>query len=299
MLLAPMRFVAHRYWFSLFALLGSAACSSDKQEPTQVNKEVIHATALNKITPYFNSEWAMNKLWEDSLAEVATYTVEQTAVSKPQRFDCTLITVKEEFSLQYNVKSDDYKRKDLFPVIKVNQIYSVPGELAPRSCLTSMFFRRDQPVPLYKLAASSQDWNGTTFKAVFDDGLQYVETYNSYKDRQGTGERQLRRDVLFEEALPYTLRCLQFERKPAFGVSVCAVQQPNNYQAPVYYAAQLRVADGLEADTPEPAWRVTVALADEKKNVYWFAKKYPNLMLRQNTWNGRNMTLKEVRRVAL
>ncbi|WP_324670855.1 hypothetical protein [Hymenobacter sp. GOD-10R] len=248
--------------------------------------------------PHFNAQWAMDKFWEDSLTEVATYAVEQTVGNKPQQFDCTILTVKEEFSMEYNVKSTDHKRKDLFPVIKVNQLYSLPTASLPRHCLTSLFFRRDQPVPLYKLTTSAQDGEGATFKAITDDGLQYVEAYNSSQNQPGVGQRQMRHDILFEEALPYTLRTLRFGRKPAFGATICAAQPLDSCHAPVYYTAQIRVADGLVADTPEPAWRVVVALADKKENVYWFAKKYPNVMLRQNTWDGRRMTLKEVQRAA-
>ncbi|OUJ74448.1 hypothetical protein [Hymenobacter crusticola] len=293
-----MPVASYRYSFFLLMLLGSGACSTDKQEPEHVENAVAPTNALQELTPYFNAQWAMDKFWEDSLAEVATYAAEQTVGAATQQFDCTLLTVKEEFSMQYNVRAADYKRKDLYPVMKVNQIYSLPTTPLPQHCLTSLFFRRDQPVPLYKLTASAQDWNGVTFKAITDDGLQYVESYSSCQSQPGSGQRQLRRDVLFEEALPYTLRSLRFERKPAFGATVRAAQAPDACLPPVYYTAQIRVADGLVADTAEPAWRVAVVLADRKENVYWFAKKYPNLLLRQTTWDGRRMTLKEVKRTA-
>ncbi|WP_188814006.1 hypothetical protein [Hymenobacter cavernae] len=290
-----MRVAAHQYFLPLFLLLGITACSSDPRKPVPVETHA-RATVLTKLGPYFDSQWAMNELWEDSLAEVATYAAEQVVDDEIRRFDCTLITQKEEFTPQYNVKTDDYARKDLFPVLKVSQMYSVPTDQYPRHFLTSLFFRRDQPVPLYKLTTSVQDGCGTTFKAINDDGLQYLEVYDSYRDKQGAGRRQLRHEVLFEDALPYTLRSLRFARFPAFSVAVCATRQTNDAQPPAYYAAQVRVADGLIADTAEPAWRVTVALADRKENVYWFGKQYPNLLLRQTTWDGRNLTLKSTRR---
>lgn len=288
------------YWHILLfnLLLGSVACSSDKQREEEIERIPIHATALTKLGPYFNSQWAMNKLWEDSLAEVATYAAEQIVGDTTERFDCTLITTKEEFSLQYNVITNDDKRKNSFPVMKVNQLCSVGEGAYPQRCMLSLFFRRDQPVPLYKLTASSQDKYGNTFKAITDDGLQYLEMYNSYQEQQGVGQRQVRHNVLFEEALVYTLRSLRFEQLPAFETNVRAAQPLSEAHPPVYYTAQIRVADGLLADTAEPAWRVTVALTDQRENVYWFAKKYPNLLLRQATWNGYQMALKAANRVA-
>lgn len=281
------------------------ACSSGVDTGTSVDTTVAPAetaatpnAALLKLAPYFNQQWAMDKWWEDGLAEVAVYQAERVIYDKARRFEYTQITVKEEFTRTYNVKADSLQRPDLFPVMKVNQFCRIETDQYPYHFLTSLFFRRDEPVALHKLTTSSQEWCGNTFKAITDEGLHYLETYNSYWDGQGSGERQLRRDALLEDALPYTLRSLQFARKPAFKLTITELQQTNKAPRPTYYAAQVRVLDGLAADTPEPAWWVTVALAEGKQNSYWFAKKYPNVLLRQTTWDGRNLLLKSVRRYA-
>jgi hypothetical protein len=280
---------------------GFVACSSpdsDTEPAAEIKTVGADNAALLKLAPYFNQQWAMAKWWEDGLAEVAIYEAERVVYNKVRRFDYTLITVKEEFTPQFNVKADSLQRPDLFPVMKVNQFCRIETDQYPYHYLTSLFFRRDEPVALHKLTTSSQEWCGNTFKAVTDEGLHYLQTYNSYWDGQGSGQRQLRRDALFEDALPYTLRSLRFARKPAFPLVVTDLQQTNKANRPDYYNAQLRVDAGLTADTPEPAWRVTVALAEGKQNVYWFAKKYPNVLLRQTTWDGRNLRLKSIRRYA-
>lgn len=283
---------------------GITACSSsdaDASMDTVAATSKVAATpnaALLKLAPYFNQQWAMDKWWEDGLAEVAVYEAERVIYNKVRRFEYTLITVKEEFTPDYNVKADSLQRLDLFPVMKVNQFCRIETDQYPYHYLTSLFFRRDEPVALHKLTTSSQEWCGNTFKAITDEGLHYLQTYNSYWDGQGSGQRQLRRDALLEDALPYTLRSLQFARKLAFGVTITELQQTSKATRPTYYAAQVRVLDGLAADTPEPAWRVNVALAEGKQNSYWFAKKYPNVLLRQTTWDGRSLALKSVRRYA-
>jgi hypothetical protein len=238
----------------------------------------------------------MRKLWEDGLAEVATYDAERTVYMKKRNFEYTQITVKEEFNQQFNVKTEDYTRADLFPVMKVNQFCAIPTDQYPYHYLTSLFFRRDQPVALYKMTTSSQEWCGNTFKTIVDDGVNFEESYDSYWDTEGMGSRDLRRDVFLEDALTYTLRSLKFAELPAFNFVVLALQQTNKATPPEYYEARLVTASAPAADAPEPAWRVAVTLAPGKQNVYWFAKNYPNVLLRQTTWDGRTLRLKSMRR---
>ena len=148
------------------------------------------------------------------------------------------------------------------------------------------------------MTTSSQEWCGNTFKAIVDDGVNLEQSYDSYWDGQGRGRRNLRRDVFLEDALPYTLRALKFDQLPAFDLTLLELQQTNQAPAPTYYQAHLTTAAAPAADAPEPAWRVALTLAPGKENVYWFAKKYPNALLRQTTWDGRSLRLKSSRRYA-
>ena len=281
------------------ALLNVAlpACTPDAGQNNKP-KAPASVPALQAIMPHFDEQWAMNKYWEDGLAEVATYDGERVVYKKKRQFEYTLITVKEEFNAEFNVKTNDYQRADLFPVMKVNAFCQIPADQYPYHYLTSLFFRRDQPVALYKMTTSSQEWCGNTFKAILDDGVNLKESYNSYWDQQGTGSRELRRDVLLEDALPYTLRTLRFAQHPTFGLTVMDLQQTTKAAPPVYYTARLTATEAPATDAPVPAWRVAVQLAPDKQNVYWFAKTYPNTLLRQTTWDGRNLRLKSQRRYA-
>ncbi len=282
----------------LAGLVSCSAPSSDEQKAAARAPAAADSPLLRR-NGVFGQDWAMNKLWEDGQAEVALYRAERVIYGEPRQFEYTLITVKEEFNQQFNVKSDNYQRQDLFPVMKVNQFCSIPTDTYPYHFLTSLFFRRDQPVQLHKLTTSSQEWCGNTFKAISNnDGLQYEQTYNSYWDGEGAGRRQLQLNALFEDALPYTLRALRFERKPEFAARIYELQQTSRAAAPTLYEAQIKVEDALTTDTPEPAWRVRVVLTDQKTNTYWFAKTYPNTLLRQTTWDGRNLWLQQVRRYA-
>lgn len=282
---------------------GLLACSSDYDTKTTAAAPAAAPVSIeNPLTRRggpMRQQWAMDPLWEDGKAEVATYAAERVVGGEVRQFESTLITTKEEFNQQYNVRTDSLQRKDIFPVMRFSQMCSIPTDAYPLHLLTTSFFRRDQPVHLHKLTTSSQELSGATFKAITDDGMQYVQTYDSYHDGQGAGQRQLRRTVLFEDGLPYTLRSLRFEDLPGFRTAIYEGQQTNQAAPPVLYQAQVRTEDALTADTPEPAWRVRVALSNQKQNVYWFSKQYPNVLLRQTTWDGRSLRLKQVRRQTL
>lgn len=276
---------------------GLLSCSSGENQKKA--KSSVPAPQGNPLTQRggpFRQQWAMDTLWEDGLAEVATYDAEQVVAGTPHRFVSTLITVKEEFNQQYNVRTEMQERPDRFPVMTVNQLSSIPTPGYPVHFLTSLFFRRDQPVELHKLTTSAQEAWGTTFKSFTNDGLQYQQTYNSYHDGEGAGRRTLPPNALFEDALCYTLRSLRFTAAPAFSAPVYEWQQTSRATNPKRYQARIRVLDGLTADTEEPAWQVVVTLADRQQNVYWFAKAYPNVLLRQTTWDGRTLRLRQVRR---
>ena len=287
-----------------YFMLGSLllGCSSDADRGRAGRAARPGQSAVEPLAPllrYFNQEWAMDKMWEDGLAEVATYEAERTIYNKKRTFEYTQIVVKEEFNQEFNVKTDDYNRADLFPVMKMNQFCRIETDNYPYHFLTSIFFRRDQPVAIYKMTNSSQEWCGNTFKTIVDDGVNLQQRYDSYWDGQGVGSRDLRRDVLLEDALPYTLRALRFEEKPAFAATVLGLQQTNQAEKPTYYQARISTAAAAsegDAAGNEPAWRVTVQLAPDKKSEYWFARAYPNVLLRQATWDQRNLRLKGVRR---
>jgi hypothetical protein len=292
-----IRLFASQWVGALLLVLALPACTPDAGQRDTL-RPPASAQALRGIMQYFDPQWAMHKYWEDGLAEVATYDAERTVYKKKRKFEYTLITVKEDFNEEFNVKTDDYKRTDLFPVMKVNAFCSIPADQYPYHYLTSLFFRREQPVALHKMTSSSQEWCGNTFKTIVDDGIDLKESYNSYWDQQGAGSRTLRRDVLLEDALPYSLRSLRFAQLPTFALVVMALQQTSKAAPPEYYNARLSTTDALAGEAAAPAWRVAVQLAPGKQNVYWFAKAYPNTLLRQTTWDGRTLQLKSQRRVA-
>ena len=246
----------------------------------------------------FKADWAQNKFWDDGLAEVAIYDAERIIYDKPRQFEYTLITVKEDFNKKFNVKTDDYQRKDLFPVMKVNEFARIPTDNYPYHYLTSLFFKRENTLVLHKLTSSSQEWCGTTFKAINYTGNSFTYNFNSYWDNQGTGEIKLKTLALFEDQLPYTLRSLNFVENLNFTAPVYELQQTTKATEPKLYQAQFKVSRSTDAAFNAGAWLVTVQLAPHNQSRYWFDTKYPHTLLRQQSSDGRTLELKSIRRYA-
>lgn len=273
-----------------------AGCSSKPEG--QARAPLGQVPRRQYLKPYFDVDWAMRPLWEDSRAEIARYDAWQVINGESLPYELTQVTQLEEFNQQFDVRTDSLRRDDVFPVVRVSQFGSLPTDTPPFHFLTTLFFRRDQPTVLHKLTATLQEAAGNTFKSFTDDDLQYVETYNSYHDGQGAGQRLLRHEMLFEDALSYCLRSLKFSELPAFDVVIAGQQQTSSAAPPPLYQARVTVANQAASDTLAASWRVTVVLDQQKQNVYWFAHDYPNLLLRQTTWNGRIRRLKSVTRSA-
>ncbi|RDC62803.1 hypothetical protein [Adhaeribacter pallidiroseus] len=246
----------------------------------------------------FKSAWAQDKFWDDGLAEVAIYEAQRVVYNKSRQFEYTLITVKEDFNKAFNVKTDDYQRKDLFPVMKVNEFARIPTDNYPYHYLTSLFFKRENPLILYKLTSSSQEWCGTTFKAINQIGNFFNYQFNSYWDNQGTGELKLKKLALFEDQLPYTLRSLKFAENLKFSAPVYELQQTSKATPPQLYQAQFKVSRSSDSKFASGAWLVTVQLNPDKQSQYWFDTQYPHALLRQKSYDGRTLELKSIRRYA-
>ncbi len=254
-----------------------------------------------KGAKHFRSDWAMDARWEKGTAEVAKYQAQRIVYQKPRDFEYTLILVKETFNEELNVKTDDYQRDDLYDVMKVNKFARIPTDNYPYHYMTSVFFRRDQPATVHKLVNTSQEWCGTTAKYFLNKGRKYAFGYNSYWDGQGVGETIVDGGIMFEDQLSYSLRALDFADRLNFTARVAESQVSSKATKPTVYEAKFAVsqAAGFSLDTEydlgdASVWKVSVQLDSDKTNEYWFSGEYPNVMLRQTTWDGQKLQLKEI-----
>lgn len=276
---------------SLFAVtvFGFYACTgSNAQSPVSASE-------------HFDQQWAKNEKWDQGEAEVAKYDAQRVVYGEPRNFEYVFILVKETFNQEYEAKTDDYDRNDLFEVMKINKFCRIPTDNYPYHYLTSIFYKREQPSTVYKLTNTSQEWCGNTSKYFLNQGRRYEFGYNSYWDGQGIGEMKVDGNIMFEDQLSHSLRALNFQDGLQFTQGVAESQVNSKATKPKIYEADFSVsrAGGFSLQTDytidqgDDIWQVEVQLEEGKTNVYWFSGSYPNILLKQDTWDGRQLELKE------
>nr|MBC7614059.1 hypothetical protein [Pseudopedobacter sp.] len=277
----------HFLWISVlfFACSNTANSKSDNENKSD-------------LSGYFNEEWANNKLWYDGLSEVAIYDAQRTVYNKERNFEYTYITVAEDFNKKFRVKTDDYQRKDLYKVMKVNAFCKIETENYPYHYLTSMFFNFKQPWLMDKMTNGSQEWCGNTFKEYLADGNHYTLKYHSYFDGEGDGEKALPANLLIEDQLNYTLRSLNFKAGLKFGTKILESQISSKVGNLKVYDATISVEDEGKDIVGKKSWRVILKLDNDKINTYYFDQAYPNILVKQETWDNRNLILKKSTRYA-
>jgi hypothetical protein len=269
--------------------------SSCKGENTPNTKT---ATKQPEFAKYFNKEWANNKFWYDGLAEVAVYKAQRKIYNKVRDFDYTYITVAEDFNKAFTVKTDDYNRKDLFKVMKVNAFCNIQTDNYPYHFLTSMFLNFNTPWAITKMTNGSQEWCGNTFKEYIATDKNIAFTYHSYWDNEGDGKKEMDSNILFEDQLNYTLRSLNFKPGLRFEGTVLESQISSKVGKLKTFNATFLVEDGITDIADTPSWKIIVKLDAEKTNTYYIGKAYPNVLLKQQTWDGRNLQLNTMSRYA-
>jgi hypothetical protein len=237
-------------------------------------------------------------VWRDGKAEVAHYAATRTVYGKPRAHEAVLITVGEDLDTATYTKADPpYRTKTLIAALKLNVIATIPTENYPYHYMTSVFVEQADPTRLLKLAQSSQEWCGTTFKEVTGFASRPALRYHSYWGGQGDGEHELPlpAGTLLEDQLPVSLRALPFAagfRRPVRLVRSLADTKAN---PPVVLDAVLAVEGPEAAPVVGRAWKVTVS-GKGASLAYWMGEAAPHVLARFDGGDGRTLELKSVSR---
>jgi hypothetical protein len=243
--------------------------------------------------------WAQDPLWNDGLAEVATYDARRERYGKARHYTAHLITVKEDFSTAYHVKADPpYEGKDLLPVLKLNVAEVIPTEEYDYHLLTSVFVRRDRIDRAYKMTVAMHEWCGNTFIEYMGWGPEPRFHYHSYFDGQGDGSFDLGLDAgLLDEQLPVSLRALPFAPGASWRIDLLdplvlrsLAGPPRVQKATVRVVERERVA-AADGDTVA-AWHVRVDRPAGPDADLWFEAAYPNILVRLAAEDGRGLLLR-------
>jgi len=249
--------------------------------------------------------WANAKLWDDGQAEVARYDARRTVYGKTRSYERIMITVKEAFNAEYDVKTDTYDRQDLFTVMKVNLFARIMTDVYPYHYLTSIFYKRGEPGQVHKLTNSSQEWCGNTMKGFYRTDTGMVVRYDSYWDGEGAGQRTIEDGPVFEDQLFYTLRALQFADGLEFSVDVypsvvsskVGPLEPSSARFTVHNDV-VDLTGTFSKGSSLPCWRVDMKRDDGATASWWIGQDAPNLLLKFRHSDGRSMALTSAERDA-
>lgn len=241
---------------------------------------------FNECYAKFNVNWAINDFWVKNNLDQHEYICEQNIGQKNVKYNLLVQINKEKFNDQFNVKSKNLDRPDLYEVVKYSstQISATTPEIPVYS--THQYFLNTNALVLHKYQLNANTLAGNTSKSMFNTKSILTVNYDSYFDYEGIGKKVLPKDVLLEDQLPYTLRALLFSDTLKVKLNILENQATINVgDLRVYHATvEVKAQD-------ETSWTVVVALDSNKTNTYIFEKAYPNTLTKMQTWDGRSMTL--------
>jgi len=250
-----------------------------------------------------DSSFASNTLWDDGLAEVATYDASRVVYGKPRKHEAVVITVKEDLDASRQVKADPpYGDRTILPALKQRTVAVIPTDNYDYHFATSCFVSRNEPNRLIRVDASSQEWCGSTYKQlnVRDDGAALQ--WHSYFDGEADGSESLKvGDAdLVRDALPLQLRSLPFAEGLRRNVRVFDLLTTSHYDQPTFRAATVQVASREPVETglgTIDSWKVVVTSGDDTDS-FWFGTEFPHILTKLEAADGRTLLLRHHERRA-
>lgn len=234
-------------------------------------------------------------LWGDGKAEIAVFAATEKRYGVARETEVRHILVREDFAADEQVKADDWRAPGTRPVIKLNQIITVPTGSYRYDQGHSAFWRADTG-ELLKFAHTTNDSCGLTYKQGDRVGPRW--RYRAFTYWQGMSELDTTvappAGALFYDELPFRLRLLDWDK-------------PGRFTAPLMPSVIGSKADRLEWTTAtftvagegkdkDAVWRVTVAHA-RGEDVFRFAAAAPHELRRWDRWDGTALTLRHVIRL--
>ncbi|MBI3449776.1 MAG: hypothetical protein HY049_12775 [Acidobacteria bacterium] len=242
--------------------------------------------------------FAADPIWDDGLAEVATYAAQRTIYGAARDHELTAILVKEDFSDAAHVKADPpYEGRALTTVLKLNLVAGIPTENYTYHFLTSVYVARADVSRLVKATAGIQEWCGNTFKEIVTWGGAPSLHYHSYFDGQGDGERplDLGGGALLDEQLLVVARAAALV--PGAPARVRVLDPITAGGASGLDSREATLSVEGEEDVAVPAGvfharRIVLREASAVRATYWVEGSGARALVRMEAIDGRRLLLK-------
>jgi len=134
-------------------------------------------------------------------AEITSYKLEQVRYGEVRSGDAVLVFVTENFLPNKQVKSDDPKRSNVIPVLKLNFIKKFVTGIYSYSIMNSVFTPvniKEHPQTL-KVSFSSQEWCGNMYSQINLRDGKYNVTSHSYFEKEADRAFQINGAFLEDE----------------------------------------------------------------------------------------------------
>lgn len=244
--------IAFAIWFSI-----QFAKSKTKQEFDK------RQTYFNDIHTNFKKDWALNAYWDSLNVEKSVYYNEQNAN------EISVSISKQTFNDQFNVKTDVLERPDLYKVLN----YSIKQTIADSTLNANMIYLCMNPLVLHKMTMTAVDSRGLTYKSYFNNKSVITLKYDSYKDKEGIGEKVFEKDVMMFEQLPFSLRSIDFENAKEFKLKVVEPQLTSGIGK-----FKTKLVD-VKVNKLADQYSVNVEFSIDSVCNYVFEKTYPNKLV--------------------
>jgi hypothetical protein len=220
--------------------------------------------------------------WGDGKAEMTVFRGTEKRYGVARETEVRHILVRESFAAEERVKADDWRSAGAYPVIKLNQIITVPTGTYRYDQGVSTFWRAADGV-LIKLSHTTNDSCGLAYKQgeLEDDGhwRQRVFTYWQGMSEVDTRTRRPA-TALFYDELPFRLRLLDWERAQTGPFRVPVMASVVGSRAEPVAWPEAEITTSREAGD----WRVSVAHA-RGTDVFFFDSASPHGLRRWERWD--------------
>ncbi|MCC5025221.1 MAG: hypothetical protein J6386_21645 [Candidatus Synoicihabitans palmerolidicus] len=238
----------------------------------------IHAAPAQ--SPFSDKLLHHDSFWGDGKAEMTVFKARENRYGKLRETEIRHILVREDFASQEHVKADDWRAPGSYPVIKLNQVITVPTGSYRYDQGYSSFWRQDDGT-LIKFASTTNDSCGLSYKqGNLDDGAWH---YRAFTYWEGMSEIDSTVEppagALFYDELPFKLRTLDWGKVTLFEAPLLESMidsKADQLNWPSAAFAIQRTPDG---------WRVTVTHARGTDRLT-FDRDSPHALSHWFRWDG-------------
>lgn len=240
----------------------------------------------------FSPKMLSKPLWDDGLAEYSVYTGKEVRYGIPRETEIRHIIVKETFAPGGYVKTDDWKQKGAFQVIKLNQVIGVPTGSYRYDQMHSSFWKVETGA-LIKFSLASIDSCGNSYKEArfTPEGAWDYRAYTYWEGMDAAWSKvEPPEGALFYDELPFRLRMLDWGSVTEFEAPLMKTVVSSKADALQFEKARFTL--NKEGDTFEVSVR-----SKGGQDLFIFDKKEPYILRKWKKADGGELTLKTTVRI--